>query len=279
MLFNHSRRFSIIFILVFTVLCVFTPGLAAQEDQEISFFLPINKNKKLGKKFQAALLEYGLASVEVRFSDHWHRFQQGIRTGRKGIYLAAPHYAAWAINRHHFIPLIRLKEPLRYVIATKRANAQIFEINDLAKQTVCTQKPLNLDYLLINSAFGNELLSANTKTTKSVAHQMRADNTSCVAFAVSDHYVKQLELKRPNQFIRLHQGQIFNNYVFVIHPDINPDLRHKLRQFLNQTSTQQLLQPVLKLYATNTNLVNAKKEDYPSDYAKYLMPYWTSEKP
>ena len=248
--------------------------------QKIKLYLPIDreKNTALISTLEDALGEIGLNQIKVEGSDYWHAYQNGLRSGRTGIYFAPPHFAAWAISQHNFVPLARLSSPLSYVIATHQEDRALFEINDLSGEKVCSSRPLNLDYLLINSLFQDFVNAPQIEIVPSVVLQMRSSDSQCQAFAVSNHLFEQFEIEQPNKFIRLQQSNLHNNYVFIAHPKFaGRDLR-TLRHFLLATKTQKLLEPVLKLFATEGELVSSRKNDYPKQYWKPLTPYWLPSK-
>lgn len=254
--------------------------LGASASENLPFYLPLHSDQfpQIITKLETALQKAGITDLSVRTADYWQGYQQGLRRGRKGVYFAAPHFAAWSINQHDFEPLLRLNEPLRFVIANKRANSQHFEINDLANQKICTQRPLNLDYLLVNTGFDNPVLSANTLSVWSVIDEINNPKSGCAAFAISDHFFITLEKSRPQEFIRLQQGRRFNNYVFIAHPSLSHARGNKIRTFLLREDIQALLQPIYKLTSTKTKLVSASRQDYPLSYTAPLAPYWQRKK-
>ena len=251
-------------------------GESKPSKQQIKLYLPISRTKHtpLINALNAALRELGLKQITVEGSDYWHAYQNGLRSGRAGIYFAPPHFAAWAISEHNFLPLARISSPLSYVIATHQEDRALFEINDLSGEKVCSSRPLNLDYLLINSLFQDFLNAPQIEIVASVERQMRSVDSACRAFAVGNHLFERFELEHPNKFIRLQQSALHNNYVFVAHPQIAPADLNKIRRFLLSTKTQDLLQPILRLFATKAELVRSRKGDYPKKYWEPLAAYW-----
>lgn len=254
--------------------------LAAQQvaaaSRELTLYLPITEQQhpelqqQLGHHFEQA----GLGELRIVTADYWHDYQWALRKGKAGLYYAAPHFLAWSLHQHNFTPLLRIAEPLKYVIATRASNLNVFEISDLNKRTVCAQRALNLDYLLINSAFDNRLHSANVKPVWSVVEQMTDAASPCVAFSLSDHYFIEQELAQPGEFIRLQQGPSYNNYGFVLHPTLAPSYREPLIEFFSNPEIQTLLQPLLRQTATKAVLTEAKAADYPRAYLRPLLTYW-----
>lgn len=245
---------------------------------KIPFYLPIESEQfpDLITNLEQALISAGLENIDVKTSNYWHPYQHGMRKGRKGIYFAAPHFAAWTISKHRFVPLLRLADPLKFVVASRYSDSHFFEVNDLARRNVCSQQALNLDFLVLRNAFDNPLFSANSVTVKSVAQEMAADNPMCDAFVVSDHIFKQFEKQQPKRFIRLQQGKQFNNYAYVSHPALGAKNVTPLARFLLSEKITALLAPMYRLFSERTLLLLARESDYPTSYIDSLKPYWAA---
>lgn len=245
-------------------------------DAKTSLYLPINSAlyPTLKTDLETALADAKLGHIEVKTADYWLGYQQGLRLGRVGVYFAAPHYSAWAIQSHNFVPLLRLPTSLKYVIAARKDDSHFFEVNDLAQQQVCTHRGLNLNYILLTNVFKKGLFSAKPLEVWSVADEMKKDTADCKAFSVSDHLFEELNIKYPNKFTRLYQGNTFNNYAFLAHPEIDPEIRHRLERFLKSPRAIKLLEKIYRMYSSKINLVSARKSDYPTAYIEPLSDYW-----
>jgi len=243
---------------------------------QIALYLPLHadQHKELLIELRTALDAARLTNIKIRTAENWLQYQQAIRGGERGLFFAAPHYAAWAINKMQFRPLLRLYDPIKYVIAVERSKGNFFEINDLANGQICTQQALNLDYLLVNNAFQNRLLSANEKPVWSVLDAMLNPQNNCDAYSISEHVFANIEQEHPNKFIRLQQSRHFNNYVFMAHPTLSSHIRKKISNFLLTEKTLELLTPLYERYAKQSKLVPANTEDYPPSYADILRQYW-----
>ena len=242
----------------------------------LRLFLPIEAESfpQLIETLENKFSEYGFNNIKVATVDDWHDYQQGLRHGRVGLYLAPPHFAAWAIEKHNFQPLLRISKPLSYVITTTRQNPSLFEVNDLVGRTVCTGSPLNLDYLLLNQALEKSVRSAKIEIVGSVEQEMRLPETTCDAFSVSLHIFAKFAINQPDRWIRLQQSSPLNNYVLLAHPDISPNQLSNVKAYLSSDIGQQLLFPVLNLFADGARLIPARVEDYPAMYSKVLARYW-----
>lgn len=251
------------------------PSIVTANSEAIELYFPVSSNNMtaLSSELRAALEKNGLPEVSIKFADIWHNYQQNIKNGRIGIYFAAPHFSAWAINKHGFLPIARINESSSHVIVAKQSRTDLFELNDLVGHTVCTDKPLNLNYLLTGKLF-NKKIAVNTVFITDISTEMRANQSNCDGFALSNHLLVKLITEGVDDYIRLHQSQNQHNYAFVGHPKLDLRKLRRLRTFLLQPDTQEILLPITQLYAKNTQLVKSKKRDYPISYIQDLAPYW-----
>ena len=255
----------------------YTPNLLANEQEKIAFYLPFHSSQfsinldRLNEDFKHT----GFDNFTIKTSDIWQQYQQNIRTGESGVYFASPHFAAWLINQHNFVPLLRLDSQLKFVIASKVSDKSVFELSDLIDKKICTQSPLNLDYLLINSAYKRSIQIPDAHLVISVKEEFDDPESHCSAFSISEHIYLQHESEAPNQFIRLAQSKVFNNYAFLIHPSLAKEYSLPLITFLSKESSQQELNPFLKLFSQKTSFIEAKASDYPKEYLEELSSYWT----
>ena len=272
---------NIIYVIAFLLLC--NAGIALAQNnftdnnnQTIKLYLPIESKpfSSMIKALENDLLKNNINDIEIESIDHWHAYQQGLRAGRVGFYFAPPHFAAWAFSEHGFKAMLRISDPLSHVIAAKRTNSDIFEINDLINKHVCSEKAYSLSYLAGGSVINKQVGSANIEIVESVEKQMTKATTNCDAFSISDHLFKKLSMKSPTRYIRLHQSIKTNNYALIAHPDIADQRIAALTKYFLKSESQKLITPLLSIFSKSGNLILSKPTDYPSDYYKNLIPYW-----
>ena len=256
---------------------LFSYQLYAQ--QQVTLFLPISSadQSEFTQELKAALDQQGLRNTTLQFADHWHDYQQGLREGKAGIYFAAPHFSAWAINRHEFKPLVKIAAPLSYVISAKYSNTKIFEITDLIRQQVCSTQPLELDYIFLTETFENQFASFDHQFVPAVYDEMNTKESDCDGFVISDHFLQRMIKNGNREYTRLHQSETYNNYSFIAHPYIDTVFLEKLTAFLIDKDNQALLQPILERYANDSKLIQATTLDYPIEYLDSLKSYWPPE--
>ncbi|NND81256.1 MAG: hypothetical protein HKN50_02380 [Gammaproteobacteria bacterium] len=260
---------------LFWLLCgVAWPASAA--DPSLRLHLPADtaQGVQAVAELGALLNGSGLASIEAHAVKYWPRYQQNIRNGMPGIYLAAPHFSAWAIHQHNFVPLARVAEPLRFVVASHRSDSHVFELNDLKNRNVCARRPLNLDYLLVNQAFTKSMHAASMLVVDSVDEEMQSDDSACEGFVVTDLQYRRMNRRQPDKYIRLFQSPSYSNYAIVAHPSTDPQILNQLFDVLQSPQLQALLHRLLENYASRIDLIPATSEDYPQHYADSLAIYW-----
>ena len=185
--------------------------------EKTPLYLPVNAQQfpNMISKLRSALQQAStqdklLEGIKLTTTDYWLPYQQGIRQGRPGIYFAAPHFSAWLINQHGFDPMLRLAGPIQYVIAARREDSHLFEINDLATKTVCTNATMDLSFLLVRDALKESLLPAKILQVEAVDREMKNNNRNCHAFALSEHLFLELAAQEPFRFIKLTHGMILS---------------------------------------------------------------------
>jgi hypothetical protein len=246
--------------------------------KSIPFYLPIDKTQFPGliEKIEKVLSVAGLGHLKITTTSYWHPYQNGIRQGRMGIYLAAPHFASWLINQHQFNTELKLAGSLRYVIAVRRADTSIFEVNDLVNKTVCTSAIMDLSFLLATESTPHSLLSAKTRRVESVVEQMRLNSRKCNAFSLSEHLFLEIAAEQPFKFIGLKQSAEFSNYAYLVHPDVSQQTSAALTKFLKNKEVAQILLPIHQLFAAEPRLVRARPNHYPRSQLSPLLQYWAA---
>ena len=270
-------------IALFFSICFSSMPSKAAKNEHVSFYLPVHSSQyDMHSMLENALQKSGLHHITIKYADNWQQYQQNIRYGRQGIYYAPPHFTAWLVEQHNFTPLLKVKDDLKYVIASRSRDSHIFEMSDLIGRKICTQSPLNLDFLLINTAFKKSIKTADAYYVVSVADEMNAEQSPCSAFSISNHFYleqnsqaqEQSQREAPVEYIRLAQSEQLNNFAISIHPSLVDKHSKKLMSFFTSDEAQKALSPLLKLTSSQAQLVNTNKLDYPSHYTDKLELYW-----
>ncbi len=242
----------------------------------INFFLPTTSTTtpELTDKLQSALATKGLDNVVVKNVDFWHPYQQGLREGRFGIYFAQPHFAAWAIAQHNFQPVYKLHGRLKYVLASRRSDDHLFEINDLEGRVICREPGLNLGTVWLNSLVGTYQLTVSNNEVKSIEQAMLNDVNGCNAFVIDDHAYDRVNNAQLGRYIRLKQSPVYKHNALVSHPAVPKETIKKLKAALKSREIKALLKPYLTRLSKWQNLLPVKHGDYSAEDYKLLDAYW-----
>ncbi len=252
---------------------------ASESQTELVLYLPVLSAAypRLNDKLDGALAAEGVPNVTVKNVDFWHPYQHGLRQGRIGVYFAQPHFAAWAIHQHGFIPLLKLHGRLKYVLATERDKQYLFEVSDLAGQNVCREAGLNLGTVWLNRLLGEHRITASSSELPSVEQNMLKQAVDCDAFVIQEIAYQRVNKDQKQRFIRLAQSPEYKHNVFVAHPKIARAQLKKLYKALKSKAATKVLMPYLRDLSQWQNLLPVKAKDYPANDSELLHTYWANK--
>ena len=249
----------------------------AQSNSPITLYFPgINKqNPELSKQIEKALAKHEVDFISVKGTEFWHPYQNGIRTGKTGIYFAQPHMAAWLITRHNFSPIYRLHGNTSYALAVAKANTSIFELNDLNGKRICHEPGLNLGTIWLNQLMGKNQIAANPLEVSHIENYILAQNTqNCDSFVVEATAYDRVAKETRNKYTRLAQSSVYKHYALLAHPSLSKRNIDKLASALKNKDLQALLRPYFSDLSKWDNLIPIDKTDYSASDVELLAPYW-----
>jgi len=260
------------------VLVVFSQSAIAQSGSSdpTILYLPAASSTygKLANELEAALKAESVNHITVRNGDFWHPYQQGLREGRKAIYFAQPHFAAWAMTKHNFTPIYKLHGRLKYVLAAKRVDDTIFEVQDLSGKVICREAGLNLGTVWLNDVLSNNQITARSKELPSVEHVMAKQTLDCDAFVINDYAYDRINQQQRSRFIRLAQSPIYSHNAFIAHPEISPEQVSLIDKALKSKGVKRVLKPYFTSLSKWQNLLPVKEDDYGARDIELLTTYW-----
>ena len=256
----------------FALIAALTSSIG-QAGDTVSFYLPLHSkhDSKTVIELKQALNQAGINNIEIVTADYWQQYQQSFRNGKVGVYYGPPHFTAWAIEKHNFTALVKIKKPLQYVLASKKSHTEIFEVRDLTDKQVCTQSALNLDYLHLIDSFSESLKAAKPIEVLSISDELNNTGSACSAFSISNHWL----LENPNHhYIRLSQSPVYSNYAISVHPSLSSVFSKELKKALQTKRVKDALAPLIAKSSNDPGLIEANNKDYPSHYTKSLKRFW-----
>ena len=259
----------------------FITAAFSQEDKlanKPNFYLPYSSKltSSIKATLESDLAELGAGLINIHTDQDWNEYLEKVRSGSSGIYLAAPHFAAWLIHQHQFTPLRRIKDSLNYSIISRQDDVEIFALSDLNGEQVCTQMPLSLDYLMVDQVLKETAKTVIKAVTRSIEQRIVSRDIRCRGFTASKALASRLEQNNPNDYARLFQSKDWNNYAILVSKDLNSERLRALDDALSSAIISRALLSVIRHEISDTVMVTAAKQDYPLELSEMLNPYWLS---
>jgi len=252
-------------------------SLFAQDaEPTLNVYLPIERIElpELPAQLTELLTNKLKRRINVHTSELWHQHQKGLRDGKYHIVFTAPHFAAWHIHQYNFNALLKLNKPIQYLLLANHKDTTIFEVSDLANQSVCIQQPINLDYLILQTQFTDSISAPLIEFTVPPYTALTQTTSTCRGFMVIQDKFEQLSKLTQQRWTKLHQSQRYTNYAWLAHPDISTSTAKAFQQVLQSKSGQKILKSLNQHYCANCTLTAAKNNDYPVEYMALLKKHW-----
>lgn len=253
--------------------------LAPTSGSTTLFYLPYSTQvyPQLESSVEQALVESGLGSIAIESGDQWQLYLDAIRSGTPGIYWAAPHFSAWLVHNHEFIPMFKLKTPLEFSIIVRKDNFAIFALTDLSQRTVCTQHTANLDFIVASRLFEQRNIQPARAVTWRIAQNLADNDQRCDAFVVSNVLLERVLTDHPEHWIKLYTGATFVNYSLLAHPDTPQAIIEQLSSAMTAPGFVSTLGPLWQDFSHDGQLEPAKPADYSASLLEFLQPMWRHE--
>jgi len=87
--------------------------------------------------------------------DNWLSYMKEMRMGEYDLAFDGPHFVSWRIAALQHTPLVRLPGKLEFVVISRKDNAKVTKIQDLAGKPICGHAPPNLATLTMQDQFQN----------------------------------------------------------------------------------------------------------------------------
>ena len=281
---SSSSFFKTLLLMVLAPFILYHQAVTAQDDSQnnaentgdINFYLPFNATlePQLPGNLSTVLQAQGLTNINIQSADYWQLYLSSVQRGNVGLYWVAPHFAAWLIHKHQFVPLLKLEPPLEYSVVTRKDDFVIFSLADLKGKQICSQHAMNLDFLLASELFEEMANPPSRAVTWDVAARFAADDTRCDAFVVSNTVLQRVASTRPEHWIKLHTSPPFTNYSLVAHPSFTKKTIDSFSRAMNSQAMRDAMSPIWFDHADDGSMNSAQKTDYPIGLIAPLTQTW-----
>lgn len=278
---TNRLRLTLRALLLFALTCA--AWHPTQAEPAFVLYAPFAESKlrPLTTALAQTLSESANSAQKVVAITDWSAYLVAVRDGTPGIFLVAPHFAAWLIHQHDFTPLARFNDSLSYAVMSRASDHRLFSVRDLRGQVVCTQPNLSLDFLMVSKLLPSSSDPLQIAITGSIAERFQSRDERCSAFAVSEHLAHKMEESSPGEFVRLNQSKQFPQYALVMGgssraSELESSAEKKwVSQALLDPAVQPLLGAVVAHETGSIELVSTSATDYPAELRDLLIPYWS----
>lgn len=199
--------------------------------------------------------------VRYQYSDNWLTYSKDMASGGYDLVFDGPAFNGWRMTRMQHTPLIKLPEDFVFVVVTRRDNAQITDIKQLAGRKVCAHAPPNLGTLTMLSQFDNPARQPSILETKGwdAAYQAVADG-KCAGTVLPLANLNKND-KNKNAMRVLYKHKAMPNQALSAGPRITAAMQDKIKQALTSQEGRAVTAKLRALYA-GKEFVSATPEEY-----------------
>jgi ABC-type phosphate/phosphonate transport system substrate-binding protein len=211
--------------------------------------------------------------VNYVYPRNWLSYQKEMTKGSYDIVFDGSHFNSWRILHLRHNTVAKIPEQQMFTVITRKDNAQITSLKQLAGKKVCGMGASNLGTLALQAEFDAarqplilEQISWN-KVYESVMENR------CVAGIVSIAVLRKLD--GAGNFTRVvHQSRQLPNQAFSAGPRVTTEEQNKLAKALTAPESRAVIGPLLSANGiADKGLVLASKEDFAGMDA-YLKDVW-----
>lgn len=228
---------------------VFSAPPRGSYEEEVATYQPITEylSKITGKRFV------------YKYSDNWLSYSRDMTNGVYDLVFDGPAFNGWRMDKMSHTPLVKLPEDFVFVVITRKDNAQITELKQLAGRKVCAHAPPNLGTLTMLSQFDNPARQPVIQQVKGWDNNYRAMiEGKCAGTVVP---IKNFEKNDKGMAKILYRHRAMPNQAFSAGPRITPEMRSKIQQALLSQEGKSATAKLRSVYA-GKDFVPARAEEY-----------------
>jgi ABC-type phosphate/phosphonate transport system substrate-binding protein len=248
-------------------------------EEEYTFSSPPREKTADGTDFYQPIAELLTKATGKQFiyrnPDNWLAYQAAMRKGAYDVIFDGPHFVSWRIQQMGHVPLLKLPQPLVWVVITKQGS-RFTSIKELAGRGVCVHASPNFGTLTLLSLFDNPARQPHMIEIKGWdnAYKGVADGKCEATILPLANYKKSDPEQKVAKII--HQHQPYPNQAFTHGPRINSTMHDKILRALMSEEGKLATKGLREKFGKGEDLVPAKKEEY-ADVALVLKTYWGFE--
>lgn len=198
--------------------------------------------------------------VAYKHSSNWLVYSRDMALGQYDLVFDGPHFNGWRQSHLQHTPLLKLPEDFIFVVVSRKDDAKIKDLKQLAGRTVCAHAPPNLGTLTLLSRFENPARQPQIVETQGwkSAYEGLVEG-KCAATILPLKNLKKFDVN--NRTHVLYQHRALPNQAISAGPQIPVDVQKKIAAALTSTEGQAITRKLLDVYAAKA-FVPAQAEEY-----------------
>jgi ABC-type phosphate/phosphonate transport system substrate-binding protein len=217
-------------------------------------------------------------TFKYKHPDNWLSYMKGMRMGDYDMAFDGPHFVSWRVAALQHTPLVRLPGKLEFVVISRKDNAKVTKLKDLAGMSICGHAPPNLATLTMQDQFQNPARQPRVEVIRGFKNVYKAMVASkCDAAVIPAKVYKKLDKKDEQK-----QTQVLYKSVGLPHQAIS--VATSIPEAVQQEIQAALLSPegtnatakLRKRFAGGKEMIAADKALY-EGYGYLLGDFWGFE--
>lgn len=198
--------------------------------------------------------------VVYRYAPNWLVYSRDMALGQYDMVFDGPHFNSWRQARLQHTPILKLPEDFVFVVVSRKDDAKIKDMKQLAGRTVCAHAPPNLGTLTLLSRFDNPARQPQIVETQGWkgAYEGLMEG-KCAATVLPLKNLKKFDTANRTQI--LYQHRALPNQALSVGPRISADMQKKMAAALVSPEGQAITRKLLDVYAAKA-FVPAQAEEY-----------------
>ncbi|GMT41229.1 MAG: hypothetical protein IEMM0001_1964 [bacterium] len=267
----------LVLVLIFAI-----SGLATAQADEYIFTSPAREKPAEGKAMYGPIADFLTSKTghtfTYKYPDNMLSYMKGVRMGEYDLVFDGPHFVSWRVTALQHTPLVRLPGKLVFVVISRKDNAKVTKLVDLAGRTVCGHAPPNLATLTMQNQFKNPARQPRIKVVRGFKNVYTAMlNGKCEAAVIPAKVYNKLNKKDEQKQTKiLFRSKGLPHQAISASPKIPADVQQKIRAALLSPEGIAVTEKLRKRFAGGKKMIATDRAEY-EGYGYLLSDFWGFE--
>ncbi len=210
--------------------------------------------------------------VTYQHPKSWLSYQQEVSKGGYDLVFDEAHFNSWSVAHLNHTTLAKLADENFFVIVTRKDNAQINNVKQLAGKKICIIGAANLGALALAAEFDPLRQPFMIESGSWAKVYQGVLDGKCLAGSLPVSMLRKLD-GAGFATNTIHRSRRLPNYAFAAGPRVPPEQQAKLMRALMSPEATRALEPLLAANGAERGLAPSSKEDY-AGLEVYLKDTW-----